>query len=105
MQYRQTELDDLQARRMELYSKICTSDLKRQAAQLEEELLEISEKRDELLRDSTSRETPEEERERLLHQVKVDNLEITTLERQITEYTEELRLADEELKGIEQVIP
>lgn len=97
----QKNLDELHSNKEDLYSRICTTEMRRRAAQLEEEFLELCEKRDELYHDADSLETPEEERQRLLEQIKNDNQEIATLERQIANAIEEERLAQDELKGLE----
>ena len=44
-----------------------------------------------LLEEERQRGTPAQERERLLQQVKDDNAEISTMERQITEMQEKVR--------------
>ena len=52
------------------------------AVRLYEQLSELEEKREQLEEESRSRGTPQEERERLLRQVKDDNQEIGSMERQ-----------------------
>lgn len=99
----QFQLDDLNSRKSELYDKVSRSELKKKAAELEEELLEAEEKRDTLLKEAESQESPEEERERLLNQVKVDNAEISTLERQISETNDLIRQIQEEISNMDQV--
>lgn len=103
MERLQNTLDELSSRKSELYDRISRSELKKKAAEMEEELLEAEEKRDALAKESKSQETPEEERERLLAQVKIDNTEITTLERQIGEISDQIRLAQDEIQSMEQV--
>ncbi len=49
---------------------------------LYEQLHELEEKRDQLLEEQQSRGTPQEEREKLLRQVKEDNQEIASMDRQ-----------------------
>jgi intraflagellar transport protein 74 len=104
MERLQMTLDDFNSKKSELYDRICRSELKKKAAEMEEELLEAEEKRDALLREAHSQETPEEERERLLAQVKIDNLEITTLERQIAEISDQIKKAQEEIQTMDQEI-
>ncbi len=102
----QSEMEGLQflnSRKSELYDKVSRSELKKKAAELEEELLEAEEKRDNLVKESESQESPEEERERLLNQVKVDNSEISTLERQISETNDLIRQIQEEIANMDQV--
>ena len=52
---------------------------------------EVEDKRDQLLEEEKARGTPAQERERLLQQVKDDNAEISTMERQISEAQEKAR--------------
>ncbi|CAG7821192.1 unnamed protein product [Allacma fusca] len=104
MEKLQRTLDEQNVRKADLYDKIAKSELKRRAAQYEEELLEVEEKLEALEKDQQSKETPEQERERLLNQVKQDNSEIATLERQITEASDQLRMTQEELRSLEQEI-
>lgn len=104
MENLQFQLDDLNSRKSELYDKVSRSELKKKAAELEEELLEAEDKRDTLAREAESQESPEEERERLLNQVKVDNAEISTLERQISETNDLIRQIQEEIQNMDQVM-
>lgn len=99
----QFRLDELNSRKSELYDKVSRSELKKKAAELEEEMLEAEEKRDALMKEAESQESPEEERERLLNQVKVDNAEISTLERQISETNDLIRQIQEEISNMDQV--
>ena len=49
---------------------------------LYEQLHELEEKRDQLIEETQAKGSPQEERERLLKQVKEDNQEIASMERQ-----------------------
>ena len=49
---------------------------------LYEQINDLQEKRDQLMEEAASRGTPQEEREKLLKQVKEDNQEIGSMERQ-----------------------
>ncbi|CAL8121674.1 unnamed protein product [Orchesella dallaii] len=104
MERLQYQLDELNSRKSELYDKVSRSELKKKAAELEEELLEAEEKRDNLSREADSQESPEEERERLLNQVKIDNAEISTLERQISETNDLIRQIQDEIQNMDQEI-
>jgi len=53
---------------------------------LYEQLRELEEKRDAVLLEVQAMGTPEQERERLLKQVKEDNIEIASVERQYVNY-------------------
>ena len=52
--------------------------------------------------DEKLRGTPQQERERLLDQVKNDNAEISTMERQIQEVGDKMRVFQEEREQLEQ---
>lgn len=52
------------------------------SVRLYEQLHELEEKRDQLAEEALSRGSPQEEREKLLRQVKEDNQEIASMERQ-----------------------
>jgi len=54
---------------------------------LYEQLRELEEKRDTVLQEVQAMGTPEQERERLLKQVKEDNIEIASAERQYEKNT------------------
>jgi len=58
------------------------SHVKQEAMRLYEQIRELESKRDQMLREQKTEETPQAERERLLNQVKHDNHEIGTMERQ-----------------------
>ena len=61
---------------------------------------EVEDKRDQLLKEEKARGTPAQERERLLQQVKDDNAEISTMERQISEAQEKARTPNYLMKQI-----
>jgi len=103
MERLQKQLDELNVRKNELYEKVSRSELKKRAAELEEELLEVEEKRHALARETLSQESPEEERARLLAQVKADNGEISTLERLIAEASDQIKMAQNDIQGMDQV--
>lgn len=85
------ELDALNTQRAAFEDELAMSALKREAVVLYEQLREAEEKRDQLLEEENQRGTPAQERERLLQQVKDDNAEIATMERQIAETQEQVR--------------
>lgn len=59
--------------------------MKLKAVQLYEKLSELEERRDQMIAEDKNMESPWEERERLLKQVKEDNQEIASMERQLAE--------------------
>ena len=58
------------------------SPVKQEAVRLYEQLHELDDKRDQLLEETQSRGTPQQEREKLLKQVKGDNSEMASMEKQ-----------------------
>ncbi|XP_023331645.1 intraflagellar transport protein 74 homolog [Eurytemora carolleeae] len=96
------ELDVLGSRKAILEDELSVSALKREAAKLYDQLAAVQSKKEALLSDEKLRGTPQQERERLLEQVKNDNAEISTMERQILEVGDKLRLLQEEREQLEQ---
>ena len=62
--------------------ELSVSPVKQEAVRLYEQLHELEEKRDQLLEETQSRGTPQQEREKLLKQVKEDNSEMASMEKQ-----------------------
>ncbi|XP_037077075.1 intraflagellar transport protein 74 homolog [Pollicipes pollicipes] len=98
IEHAQQQADALGARKNELDADLAASPLKQEAAVQYDKLSYLETKRMELLDEKNSRETPEQERERLLQQVKADNQEMGTLERRIHELKSEIGKASEELQ-------
>ena len=84
------ELDTLNSRKAALDDELAISNVKREAAALQEQLREAEDKKEKLMNEEKERGTPAQERERLLQQVKDDNIEIATMERQIAETEEKV---------------
>ncbi|KAB7495845.1 Intraflagellar transport protein 74-like protein, partial [Armadillidium nasatum] len=76
--------------------------VKQEAVGLFSKLQELEEKRDEMYSENAKRGTPQEERDKLILQVKEDNAEIATMERQMGEVSEEISRAGEDLHHLEQ---
>ncbi|KAM8962173.1 intraflagellar transport protein 74 homolog [Pelodytes ibericus] len=93
----QTELDSLSARKATLETEITHSYVKQEAVQLYEKLYELESRRDQTIAEDKSMGSPQEERERLLKQVKEDNQEIASMERQLTDIKEKAKQLNEEL--------
>lgn len=81
----QQELDALSMKEVSLRAEIAHSPVKLKAVQLYEKLSELEERRDQMIAEDKNMESPWEERERLLKQVKEDNQEIASMERQLAE--------------------
>ncbi|XP_065405741.1 intraflagellar transport protein 74 homolog isoform X2 [Chrysemys picta bellii] len=86
----QQELDGLNIKEDTLGAEIAHSQVKQEAVQLYEKLHGLEEHRDQMIAEDRSMGSPQEERERLLKQVKEDNQEIASMERQLTEIKEKI---------------
>ncbi|XP_015705387.1 intraflagellar transport protein 74 homolog isoform X1 [Coturnix japonica] len=81
----QQELDALSIKEASLRDEIACSPVKMEAVQMYEKLSELEERRNQMIAEEESMESPQEERERLLKQVKEDNQEIASMERLLAE--------------------
>jgi intraflagellar transport protein 74 len=97
----QQELDKLNMKKAELEEELSMSPVKQEAVRLYEQLRELEEKRDSLLQEVQAKGTPQEEKERLLKQVKEDNTEIASMERQANDLKEKLNSLQEELRQLD----
>ncbi|NXP77812.1 IFT74 protein, partial [Ramphastos sulfuratus] len=91
----QQELDALNVKEEALRAEIAHSQVKQEAVQLYEKLHELEERRDQMIAEDKNIESPQEERERLLKQarmqsVKDDSQEIASMERQLAEVKEKI---------------
>ncbi|KAG5272171.1 hypothetical protein AALO_G00162430 [Alosa alosa] len=77
------------------------SQVKQEAVLLHERLQELELRRDAMLAEDKSVGSPQEERERLLKQVKEDNQEIASMERQLTEMREKISQVTEEMRQLD----
>ncbi|NXK62946.1 IFT74 protein, partial [Sylvietta virens] len=90
----QQELDALNVKEESLRAEIAHSEVKQEAVKLYEKLHELKEHRDRMIAEDKNMESPQEERERLLKQarienvVKDDNQKIASMERQLAEVKE-----------------
>ncbi|XP_040396280.1 intraflagellar transport protein 74 homolog isoform X1 [Cygnus olor] len=84
----QQELDALNMKEESLRAEIAHSLVKQEAVQLYEKLHELEERRNQMIAEDRNMESPQEERERLLKQVKEDSQEIASMERQLAEVKE-----------------
>ncbi|XP_031458216.1 intraflagellar transport protein 74 homolog isoform X1 [Phasianus colchicus] len=81
----QQELAALSIKEVSLRHEIAHSQVKLEAVQLYEKLSELEERQNQMIAEDKNMESPQEERARLLKQVKEDNQEIASMERQVTE--------------------
>ncbi|XP_072553364.1 intraflagellar transport protein 74 homolog [Salminus brasiliensis] len=98
---RQQELDTLMTRKETFEAELMHSQVKQEAVLLYERLQELEQRRDAMQAEEKSTGSPQEERERLLKQVKEDNQEIASMERQLTETREKITQLTEELRQLQ----
>nr|XP_046194020.1 intraflagellar transport protein 74 homolog isoform X2 [Oncorhynchus gorbuscha] len=98
---RQEELDTLITRKETFEAELYHSQVKREAVLLHEKLQELELKRDAMLAEDKSMGSPQEERDRLFKQVKEDNQETASMERQLTEMREKMSLINEEIRQLD----
>lgn len=75
--------------------------MKQEAVLLHEKLHELELRRDQMIAEDKAMGSPQEERERLLKQVKEDNQEIAGMERQLTEIREKVSQVNVEMRHID----
>ncbi|XP_037758015.1 intraflagellar transport protein 74 homolog isoform X6 [Chelonia mydas] len=97
----QQELDGLNIKEDTLGSEIAHSQVKQEAVQMYEKLHGLEEHRDQMIAEDKSMGSPQEERERLLKQVKEDNQEIASMERQLTEIKEKINHFNDVIRRLE----
>lgn len=102
MEKLQQEMDGVNAKKVALEDEISMSQVKQEAVTLYEKIRELEEKRDSLLEEERTKGTPAQEQERLLKQVKEDNQEIATMERQTNEVIDKMAKLRDELQHVEQ---
>ncbi|NXQ73421.1 IFT74 protein, partial [Quiscalus mexicanus] len=94
----QQELDALNVKEESLRAEIAHSAVKQEAVQLYEKLHELKEHRDRMIAEDKNMESPQEERERLLKQARIENncklyydsQKIASMERQLAEVKEKI---------------
>ncbi|XP_067295911.1 intraflagellar transport protein 74 homolog isoform X2 [Pseudorasbora parva] len=97
----QEELDTLMSRKETFEMDLVHSQAKQEAVVLHEKLLELEIRRDALLTEDKNMGSPQEERERLFKQVKENNQEIASMERQLTELREKISHLTEEMRQLD----
>uniref|UniRef100_A0A8B9KD08 Intraflagellar transport 74 n=1 Tax=Astyanax mexicanus TaxID=7994 RepID=A0A8B9KD08_ASTMX len=97
---RQEELDTLMTRKETFEAELLHSQVKQEAVLLYERLQELEQRRDAMQAEEKNTTSPQEERECLLKQVKEDNQEIASMERQLTETREKITQLNEELRQL-----
>nr|KAF6484935.1 intraflagellar transport 74 [Rousettus aegyptiacus] len=97
----QQQLDLLNMKKESLEAEIAHSQVKQEAVLLHEKLYELESHRDQMIAEDKSMGSPMEERERLLKQVKEDNQEIASMERQLTDMKEKINQFNEEIRQLD----
>ncbi|XP_040921542.1 intraflagellar transport protein 74 homolog [Toxotes jaculatrix] len=98
----QEELDILTTRKRDCDAELAHSQIKQEVVRLLETLSAREAKRDAMEAEHKSLGSPQEEREKLFKQVKEDNQEIASMERQLTEIRDRTRQITEEMRQLEQ---
>ncbi|GLD54961.1 intraflagellar transport protein 74 homolog, partial [Lates japonicus] len=98
----QEELDILITRKEDYEAELANSQIKQEVVRLHETLSALEAKRDAMEAEHKSLGSPQEEREKLFKQVKEDNQEIASMERQLTEIRERTGQITEEIRQLEQ---
>ncbi|CAF92506.1 unnamed protein product, partial [Tetraodon nigroviridis] len=93
----QEELDILLKKKEDYESELNHSHIKQEMIRLHETLTALEVKRDAMVAEEKTLVSPQEEREKLFKQVKDDNQEIASMERQLTELRERTRQITEEI--------
>ncbi|XP_062340812.1 intraflagellar transport protein 74 homolog [Osmerus eperlanus] len=97
----QAELDALMLRKETSEAELAHSQVKQEAVLLHERLQELELRRDAMVAEDKHVGSPQEERDRLLRQVKDDNQEIASMERQLTEIREKVGQINEEMRQLD----
>ncbi|KAI3355032.1 hypothetical protein L3Q82_017859, partial [Scortum barcoo] len=98
----QDELDMLITRKEDYEAELAHSHIKQEVVRLHEMLSVLEAKRDTMEAEHKSLGAPQEEREKLFKQVKEDNQEIASMERQLAEIRDKAGLIAEEIRQQEQ---
>ncbi|XP_055007125.1 intraflagellar transport protein 74 homolog [Boleophthalmus pectinirostris] len=98
----QEELDVLLTRKEDYDIELSQSQTKQEVVRLHQTLSSLEQKRDAMEAEQKNMGSPQEERDKLFKQVKEDNQEIASMERQLAEIRERTRQITEELRQMEQ---
>ncbi|XP_026147566.1 intraflagellar transport protein 74 homolog [Mastacembelus armatus] len=98
----QEELDILITRKEDYEAELAHSQIKQEVVRLHETLSALEAKRDIMEAEHKSLGSPQEEREKLFKQVKEDNQEIASMDRQLTEIRDRTRKVTEEIQHLEE---
>ncbi|XP_065207394.1 intraflagellar transport protein 74 homolog [Planococcus citri] len=97
----QEELDTITKDKALFQQQLCNNSLKQEAVKLELKLLELEEKRNNLVAEENDN-NPNNLQQKYLNQVKEDNTEIATMERSMNQLNEELQNYEKQLEQVDQ---
>ncbi|XP_057183621.1 intraflagellar transport protein 74 homolog [Triplophysa rosa] len=97
----QEELDALISRKETFETELLHSQVKQEAVMLHEKLFELESRKEAMLAEDRTMGSPQEERERLFKQVKENNQEIASMERQLTDVRDKISSLTEELRQLD----
>lgn len=98
LEQRQAELEAVSAKMKTLEEEVASSEIKQEAVQLHKQLAEALQTRDQWR--EKDKETPQEEKARLLQQVKKDNEEITSMEKMTADLQDKIRSVQDDIQRI-----
>ncbi|XP_016075980.1 PREDICTED: intraflagellar transport protein 74 homolog isoform X2 [Miniopterus natalensis] len=98
---KQVKYIEMKTTNEKLLQEIAHFQVKQEAVLLHEKLYELESHRDQMVAEDKSLGSPMEERERLLKQVKEDNQEIASMERQLTDIKEKINHFHEEIRQLD----
>ncbi|CAN9506239.1 unnamed protein product [Ophioblennius macclurei] len=98
----QEDLDLLLTRKKDYQAELSHMYDKQEVARLHENLAALEAKRDAMEAEHKSQRSPEEEREKMFQQVKEDNQEMASMDRQLSEIRDRTRQISEEIRRLEQ---
>lgn len=101
MEKNQQRIDAINVKIQNLEEELFMSPTKQKAVHLYKRMHALEAQKNSLLEDLNSKESPEEERNRLLQQLKSDNQEIASIERQIQSLQKEYQIMKDEAMQIE----
>jgi len=101
LETRQQKLDSFNQKVDILEEEVSQSHIKQEAVSLYEKINELEEKRSSLIDEMKKKESPTEERERLLRQVKEDNQEIARMEKRSNEIREKTEKLQDEIGNLD----
>lgn len=97
----QQQLDSLNMKKESMESEIAHSQVKQDAVLLYEKLDGLESHRDQMIEEDKNMLSPKEERERLLKQVKEDNQEIASMDRQLSDIREKIHHFSEDIRQLD----